>query len=229
MIREQLGYLFCASLSARIKGSKDLPFGVNDKRYLVRMVDSRPQIRVTHSLQSRVLYLLGDAPIKGYPGGLKLYLTLQRDFCSPFMAVECYATLLFCSECAKGGVKLRKSAKKLWRFPTRAKLEVISRKVFGVLPSTARGNQILAISFCIHRPLFEVGMDCPSWEGNRFQGGPSSSNSLYICVRSCRLVVMGDVRRVDVTNWVRYQRAQDVERQLPTWQLVTDTGEWTGN
>lgn len=79
LIREQFGDPSCTRISACLSGEEDLPFRLNDKSYLVRMVKARPRILVPHSLQLRMLHLSHNAPIESHPNGRKLYLTLRRD------------------------------------------------------------------------------------------------------------------------------------------------------
>ena len=136
---------FCTRIRGRINGGFDLPFVVNDRGFLVRMVESNPQIVVPHSLQQRVLHLSHYVKLGAHPGGRKLYLTLRRDFYWPAMAFDCYAVSRSCTDCARNNVKLRRYSKNLSLFPARAPLEFIAIDILGELIKTARGNRFLLV------------------------------------------------------------------------------------
>ena len=85
------------------------------------------------------------AVTSGHPGGRKLYYTLSRDFYWPALAVDAYATVRNCVECAKERVKLRHKTKSLKLLPAKAPLESISIDLLGELIRTPRGNRWLLV------------------------------------------------------------------------------------
>lgn len=61
------------------------------------------------------------------------------------MAVDCYATVQFCTECAKNRVKPRKNTKNMKLFPARALLDFVAIDILGRIFSTRRGNKFLLV------------------------------------------------------------------------------------
>ena len=100
---------------------------------------------VPHNLKQRVLHLSHYPKVAGHPGGRKLYKTLSRHFYWPSQALDCYATVRNCTECARERVKLRKHTKKLKLFPATAPLESISIDLLGDLITTKRNNRWLLV------------------------------------------------------------------------------------
>lgn len=66
MIREQQGDPFCTQIHAHLNDEQQIPFEVNEKGYLLRFIESQPQIVLSHAFQQRgLLTLLRFEPTHG--------------------------------------------------------------------------------------------------------------------------------------------------------------------
>ena len=63
----------------------------------------------------------------------------------PALAVDCYATVRRCPNCAKNRIKLRQHTTALKLFPATAPLESVALDIYGELVRTSRGNQYLLV------------------------------------------------------------------------------------
>ena len=136
---------FCIAIRRKLNGGESLPFEVNNAGLLVRHVERNPQVIVPPPLRPRILYIGHHAKLAGAPGGRKLYMTLRRDYYWPTMALDCYATVRNCAECAKNRLKLRRNAAPLKLFPATRPLESVSIDILGELIQTPRGNRYLLV------------------------------------------------------------------------------------
>ena len=83
--------------------------------------------------------------LAAHPGGRKLYYRIKRNFYWPALAVDCYATVRNCPECARNRIKLRKNVGELTLFPANAPLESVCIDLLGELMKTPRGNRYLFV------------------------------------------------------------------------------------
>lgn len=98
-----------------------------------------------HSLQSGLLHLSYNAKLGGHVDESKLFLTLRKAFYRPSMAVDCYTTGRFRTECLKNRVRLRRNAKKTNSFSARAPFEFFEVDVLGPLLINKRGKKFLLL------------------------------------------------------------------------------------
>ena len=136
---------FCAEISRRLNEGVKMPFAEDDNGLLVRTANSDHQIVIPHSLKQRVLTLNHYPLLAGHPGGRKLYQRIKRHFYWPALAVDCYALVRNCTECAKNRIKLRKNVGPLKLFPAKAPLESVSIDILGELVRTQRGNRYILV------------------------------------------------------------------------------------
>ena len=83
--------------------------------------------------------------LAGHPGGRKLYRKIRKHFYWPTLAVDCYAVVRNCPECARNRIKLRKNVGDLTLFPANAPLESVCIDLLGELTRTPRGNKYLLV------------------------------------------------------------------------------------
>ena len=145
LLSSQHNDAFCAEISRRLNGGEKLSFSHDDNGLLVRTTHPEHQIVVPHSLKKRVLYLNHYPVLAGHPGGRKLYHRIRRHFYWPALAVDCYATVRNCPECARERLKLRKNVGELKLFPATAPNESVCIDILGELVRTPRGHRYLLV------------------------------------------------------------------------------------
>ena len=136
---------FCKAIRERLNAGQHLPFLVNQDGLLVRTVEPHDQIIVPEALRARILYIHHHAKLAGAPGGRRLYTSLRRHYYWPSMALDSYATVRNCPECAKNRLKLRRTSSALRLFPATNPLESVSIDIMGELIRTPRGNKYLLV------------------------------------------------------------------------------------
>ena len=136
---------FCMAIRERLNAGHDLPFEANEAGLLERRVERYQQVIVPPDLRPRILYAGHHAKLAGAPGGRKLYMTLRREYYWPTMAMDCYATVRNCAECAKNRLKLRRNAAPMQLFPATSPLESVSIDILGDLIQTPRGHRYLLV------------------------------------------------------------------------------------
>ena len=143
--RHQMTDEFCTTIRQYLNQGEKIPFLVDDTGVLVRTVEADPQVVVPHAPKARVLNMGHHTTLAGHPGGRKMYYTLRKDYYWPALAVDCYATVRNCSDCARERVKLRRNSKRLRLFPAKGPLEETSIDILGELIRTPRGNKYLVV------------------------------------------------------------------------------------
>ena len=74
-----------------------------------------------------------------------MYHKIRKDFYWPSLAVDCYATVRKCPQCAKNRMKLRKNATKLQLFPATEPLTSVCIDILGPFIRTARRKEYLLV------------------------------------------------------------------------------------
>lgn len=75
---------------------------------LIRIISTNPPIVILQSLQQRVLVLIHYPVTAGKAGDCKIYCRLKRHLYWHSLAMDCYATVRNCTECARNRIKLRR-------------------------------------------------------------------------------------------------------------------------
>ena len=83
--------------------------------------------------------------LAAHPGCRKLYYRIKCHFYWPALALDCYATVRNCPECACNRVKLRKNVGEVKLFPANAPLESVCIDILGELSKTPRGYRYLLL------------------------------------------------------------------------------------
>ena len=145
ILSAQLHDRLCSDTFIRLNEGEGSAFKIDDNGLLVRTVNPDPQIVVPHSLKKRVLMLNHRPKLAAHPGGRKLYYRIKRHFYRPALALDCYATVRNCPECARNRVKLRKNVGELKLFPANAPLESVCIDILGELSKTPQGYRYLLV------------------------------------------------------------------------------------
>ena len=136
---------FCTDIARRLNEGVVLPFSHDENGLLVRAAFQSPQIVVPQELKKRVLFLNHYPSLAGHPGGRKLYHRIRRHFYWPALAIDCYATVRNCPDCARNIIKLRKNVGSLKLFPAKAPLESVCIDILGELIRRPRGHRYLSL------------------------------------------------------------------------------------
>ena len=135
----------CKDIRSQLTRGEGIPFAVDKSGVLIRTVNRDFQLVVPESLRPRVLNFTHHATLGGAPGGRKLYNTLRKGYYWPSMALDAYATVRNCAECARNRVKLRRKSSTLKLFPAQSPLESVALDILGELIRTPRGNRYLLV------------------------------------------------------------------------------------
>ena len=74
-----------------------------------------------------------------------MYYHIRKDWYWPALAVDCYATVRNCAQCAKNRIKLRKNVEPLQLFPATEPLASVSIDILGEFITTPRRNKYLLV------------------------------------------------------------------------------------
>ena len=139
-LQEQSKDPFCIA-KAKMVGDANSHFDVDQYGFLVRRsnLDGALQRVVPKTLRARVLYLSHYPRLAGHPGGLRMYMTLRREYYWPHMANDAFAVARDCRSCRRIRGTRFTYQKYLKLFPAAGPLEFVGMDLLGPFPKSKKG------------------------------------------------------------------------------------------
>ncbi len=146
LLQEQESDELCCQISRQTGKGRGSTFQNDpDTGVLLRKRLNTHQIVAPLTLRPKILNMAHYLPISGHLGAKTLYLAIRRDYYLASPALDAYAVVRNCAECAKKRVGLRKRSTQLKLFPAAAPLEDIAMDLLGELFTTPRGNKCILV------------------------------------------------------------------------------------
>lgn len=135
-MNEQSSDVFCSEIKKRLNSGDELTLFLDEGRLLIITAETGTQVFVPHNLKIRVLHISHYSRLSAQPGGRQLYYSIRRYFYWPTLAVDFFATLRRCSQCATNRNKLRRHTTEFKLFLAKEPLKIVSIEVLGELIRT---------------------------------------------------------------------------------------------